>query len=394
MDHITDIVKSLEPQLIAARRDLHRIPETGCHEVKTSAYVADYLRKEGLTVTTGVAGTGVVGLLSTGRPGPTLLIRADMDALPISEATGLDFASCHPGVMHACGHDGHMAMALVTATVMKRLMGRLGGAIKFVFQPAEEGPGGAKPMIAAGVLDNPRVDYALGCHIWPTIPEGTIGVRAGALMAAMFSFEITIKGHGGHGAMPHLCTDALETGCQVVGALQRIVSRRMDPLSPAVVSVGRFRAGTAVNVIAETASLAGTARTFDRSIWQRWPAIIEPIVKGVCAATGADYDVAFEQGYPPTVNDDGMARRLTRIAGGIVGAERVVVPDKTMGGEDMAFFLERVPGCFFCLGAGNDRFAGIHNPRFGFNEAILTDGVEMYVRAALDLLGNSARSGG
>ncbi len=393
MDQIADVVESVEPQLIAVRRDLHRIPETGYNEAKTSAYVADYLRGEGLQVATGIAGTGVVGLLSTGRPGPTLLIRADMDALPITEATGLDFASGHPGLMHACGHDGHMAMALVTATLMNRLKERFGGGIKFVFQPAEEGPGGAKPMIAAGVLDNPRVDYALGCHIWPDIPEGTIGVRAGAMMAAMFSFEITIKGRGGHGAMPHLCTDALETGCQVVGALQRIVSRQMNPLSPAVVSVGRFRAGTAFNVIPETASLAGTARTFDKAIWQRWPEIIERVVKGVCTATGAAYELSFAQGYPPTVNDAGMARRLTRIAGSIVGPERVVVPDKTMGGEDMAFFLERVPGCFFCLGAGNDAHAGIHNSRFGFNEAILADGVAMYVRAALDLLGGSPSAG-
>jgi amidohydrolase len=291
--------------------------------------------------------------------------------------------------MHACGHDGHTAMALVTATAMKALKDRIKGGIKFVFQPAEEGPGGAKPMIEAGVMENPHVDYALGCHIWPTIPEGTIGIRAGALLAAMFRFDLTITGKGGHGAMPHLCVDALDTGCQVVAALQRIVSRQMDPLQPAVVTVGKFQAGTAFNVIPESANLCGTARTFDKAIWKRWPEIIEIIVRGVCNSMGAGFEMSYEPGYPPTVNDPDMAERVRRIAGEVVGVDRVVVPEKTLGGEDMAFFLERVPGCFFCLGAGNDVYAGIHNPRFGFNEAILLTGVETYCRTAIDLLGNS-----
>ncbi|MFO7714424.1 M20 family metallopeptidase [Desulfosarcina sp.] len=390
---IKDLIRSYRERIVATRRELHRMPELGFLEDKTSAYVADYLKREGLSVTTGIARTGVVGLLETGRPGPILLIRADMDALPITEATGLAFASQNPGVMHACGHDGHTAMALVTATAMKALKDRIKGGIKFVFQPAEEGPGGAKPMIEAGVMENPHVDYALGCHIWPTIPEGTIGIRAGALLAAMFRFDLTITGKGGHGAMPHLCVDALDTGCQVVAALQRIVSRQMDPLQPAVVTVGKFQAGTAFNVIPESANLCGTARTFDKAIWKRWPEIIEIIVRGVCNSMGAGFEMSYEPGYPPTVNDPDMAERVRRIAGEVVGVDRVVVPEKTLGGEDMAFFLERVPGCFFCLGAGNDAYAGIHNPRFGFNEEILLTGVETYCRAAIDLLGRSSTAG-
>jgi len=386
--NITDMIRSHQERVVNIRRDLHRIPEVAYTEEKTSAYVAEYLKRAGLSVVTGIARTGVVGLLDTGRPGPTLLVRADMDALPITEATGLPFASQHPGVMHACGHDGHTAMVLVAATAMNALKDRINGAIKFVFQPAEEGPGGAKPMIEAGVMDNPRVDYALGCHIWPTIPEGTIGIRAGVLMAAMFRFDITITGKGGHGAMPHLCVDALETGCQVVAALQRIVSRQMDPLQPSVVTVGKFEAGTAFNVIPEIAKLCGTARTFDKTTWECWPEIIETIVKGVCESMGAGYEMSYEQGYPPTVNDPDMADRMKRIAGEVVGVDRVLVPDMTLGGEDMSFFLERVPGCFFCLGAGNDAYAGIHNPRFGFNEEILLTGVETYCRAAIDLLGS------
>ncbi|MBC2742628.1 MAG: amidohydrolase [Desulfosarcina sp.] len=338
--NIKDLVRQYGQRVITTRRKLHRMPEVAYTEEKTSAYVA-----------------------------------------------GLPFSSGHPGVMHACGHDGHTAMALVTATVMNRLKERINGCIKFVFQPAEEGPGGAKPMIAQGVMDDPRVDYALGCHIWPDIPEGTIGIRAGALLAAMFSFDITIKGKGGHGAMPHQCVDALETGCQVVNALQRIVSRKMNPLRPTVITVGKFQAGTAFNVIPETANLCGTARTFDKATWKRWPDIIEKIVKGVCDSMGAGYEATYEQGYPPTINDSDMADRMKRIAGDVVGPNCVVMPDKTMGGEDMAFFLEKARGCFFCLGAGNEAYAPIHNPRFDFNEKILLNGVETFCRAAMDLLG-------
>jgi amidohydrolase len=382
-------IQSYKERVISIRRDLHQIPELGFKEEKTSAYVVKYLKNEGLEVRAGIARTGVVGLLETGFSGPTLLIRADMDALPIREDTGFAFASKHEGVMHACGHDGHTAMALVAATVLNTVKKQLCGRIKFVFQPAEEGPGGAKPMIEAGVLEDPKVDYVLGCHIWPNIPEGTIGIRSGALLASMFSFNITIKGKGGHGAMPHLCVDALETGCQVVNAMQRIVSRKMDPLQPTVVTVGRFQAGTAFNVIPETATLSGTARTFEKTTWKRWPKIIETVVKGVCESMGAGYEMQFEQGYPPTVNDEKMSQFMQKIAGQVVGEDRVIVPDKTLGGEDMAFFLEKAQGCFFCLGAGNDAYAGIHSPHFGFNEEILISGVETFCRAAIELLGKA-----
>jgi amidohydrolase len=382
---IKAIVADHHDLLVQTRRDLHRIPEVAYTEEKTSAYVADYLEREGLVVTTGLAHYGVVGLLESGRPGPTLLIRADMDALPIQEKTGHDFASTHPGTMHACGHDAHMAMALVAATILNRRKDRIRGNIKFVFQPAEEGPGGAQPMIAAGVLDDPRVDFVLGCHIWPSIPEGTIGVRSGPMMAAMFRFDITIKGKGGHGAMPHQCVDALDVGCQVVAALQRIVSRQLDPLSPSVVTVGQFNAGSAFNVIPETATLAGTARTFERSVWKSWPRRIETVVKGVCDSMGAGYSISFEQGYPPTINDPGMSQIVIKAAGNVVGPDRVVEPARSMGGEDMAFFLEKVPGCFFCIGAGKAGYAGIHNPCFDFNEQIMACGLETYLRAVLDL---------
>ncbi len=387
MMDIRQLVSEHKELVINTRRDLHRIPETAYTEKKTSAYVAEYLSKEGLEIQSGIATYGVVGLLKTDRPGPTLLIRADMDALPLTEETGLPFASTHPGVMHACGHDAHVAMALVTASVLNQIKDELNGTIKFVFQPAEEGPGGAKPMIDEGVLDNPKVDYSIGCHVWPEIPGGTIGVRSGPFMAAMDRFDIKIIGRGGHGAMPHLCIDSLEVGTQVVNALQRISSRHMNPQEPAVVTVGMFHAGTAFNIIPGEAKLSGTTRTFNLDIWNSWAERLEKIVRGVCESMGAEFELAFAKGYPPTINDDSMAEVVRRCAQKVVGEENVVEPERTMGGEDMSYFLQQTKGCFYALGVGREAFVPVHNPRFDFNEDILSLGVEVHCRTALDLLG-------
>ena len=386
MVDIHKLVSEHKKLVINTRRDLHRIPEVGYTEEKTSAYVADYLSREGLEVQTGIAQFGVVGLLNTGKPGPTLMVRADMDALPIQEETGLEFASTHDGVMHACGHDAHMAMGLAAATVLNKIKDELSGTIKFIFQPAEEGPGGAEPMIKAGVMENPRVDYAIGCHVWPEIPEGTIGVRSGPFMAAMDRYDLKIIGKGGHGAMPHLCVDALEVGTQVVNALQRISSRHMSPLEPVVVTLGSFHAGSAFNIIAGEAVLSGTTRAFDLDIWHSWEERLEKVICGVCESMGAEYEFKFSKGYPPTVNDDAMADLVRRCAAEVVGPDKVVEPDKTMGGEDMSFFLQQAKGCFFVLGAGHEGGAPVHNPQFAFNEDILPLGVETHCRFALELL--------
>ncbi|MFH1242947.1 MAG: M20 family metallopeptidase [Pseudomonadota bacterium] len=368
------------------RRDLHRIPEPAYTEKKTSAYVAEYLQKEGLEVQTGIARYGVVGLMETGDPGKTLMIRSDMDALPVTEETGLDFASTHEGAMHACGHDGHMSMVLTAATILNQIKGSLKGSIKFLFQPAEEGPGGAKSMIEEGVMKNPDVDYSIGCHLWPGIPEGTIGVRAGALMAAMDRFDLKIIGKGGHGAMPHLCVDALEVGTQVINALQRIVSRQMNPLRPTVVTVGSFHAGSTFNVIPGAAEMCGTTRTFDREIWMSWPERMEKVIRGVCESMGALYELKYAEGYPPLLNDDFMADLVRRCAGAVVGKDLVLEPEPTTGGEDMAFYLEKSKGCFFFLGVGREGCAPLHNPKFDFNEKTLLLGVENYCRVAWELL--------
>ena len=383
---IHQLVVEHKELVIRIRRDLHRIPETAYTEKKTSAYVAEHLRREGLEVQTGIATYGVVGLLNTGRPGPTLLLRADMDALPVTEDTGLPFASTHDGVMHACGHDAHVAMVLVAATVLNQAKDELNGTIKFLFQPAEEGPGGAKPMIDEGVLENPKVDYSIGCHVWPEIPEGTIGVRSGPFMAAMDRFDIKIVGRSGHGAMPHLCVDALDVGTQVVSALQRISSRHMNPLEPTVVTVGMFHAGTAFNIIPGDAQLTGTTRTFNLDIWNSWAERLETVVRGVCESMGADFELNFSKGYPPTIDDDSMAEVVRRCAQNVAGVDKVVEPERSMGGEDMSYFLQQSKGCFYALGVGRQEFTPLHSNRFDLNENVLAIGVETHCRIALDLL--------
>ncbi len=385
MDVRQQVIEQKE-RIIEMRRDLHRIPETAYTEEKTSAYVAERLKEIGLEVQTGVARYGVVGLLKTGRPGPTLLIRADMDALPITEETGLPFASTHEGRMHACGHDAHMAMVLGAAAILPKMKSELSGAVKFLFQPAEEGVGGAKPMIDEGVMENPVVDYAIGCHLWPEKPEGFISAMAGPVMASMDRFDIRIIGKGGHAAQPHLCVDALDVGVQTANALQRIVSRQSNPLEPAVVTVASFHSGTAFNIISGEAELSGTTRTFNEAIWQSWEGRMERVVRGVCDAMGARFELDYAPGYPPTINDDFMAGVVRRCAREVVGEERVIDFGPSMGAEDMAYYLQRSRGCYYFLGVGRDGGAPVHNSRFDFNEDVLSLGVETHCRVALDLL--------
>lgn len=386
MVNIKKLVQEHEERIVRIRRELHQIPEPAYTEKKTSATVAERLKEAGLEVRTGIARYGVSGLLRMGRPGPTLMIRADMDALPVGEQTGLPFSSTHPGAMHACGHDAHMAMVLGAALVLREMNDSLKGNIKLIFQPAEEGPGGAKPMIEEGVMENPNVDYAVGCHLWPGSPEGTVGVKAGTIMAAMNRFDIRIIGSEGHGAMPHLCVDALEVGTQVVNALQRIVSRHMNPLKPTVVSVGSFHAGNAFNIIAGEAELSGTTRTFDLEVWNSWESRMRKILQGVCDSMGARFELKFEFGYPPTTNDPFMADLVRRCAGEVVGPNKVFEPEPTMGGEDMSYYLQRAKGCYFFLGVGRPGCAPLHNARFDFDEKVLLLGVETYCRIAQELL--------
>lgn len=387
MIDIKRVIAEEKINITTIRQALHKIPEKGFSEHKTTRFVTDYLNSiPELEVITGMAKTGVVGLLKTERPGKTLLIRADMDALPIHEETGLTFASTHDNMMHACGHDGHMAMVLVTAGILARLKDHFSGNIKFMFQPAEEGPGGAKPMIAAGILENPHVDYSVACHVWPHLPAGTLGVKSGVIMSAASFFKIEIIGKGGHGAMPHNCVDALDTAGQVVNALQRVVSRKLNPLTPSVITIGSFHAGSAPNIIPQKAVLTGTTRTFSKKIDEEYPKILEQIIKGVCDSMGAAYKFEFFHRYPPLENDCGMVELMKKSMVKVVSNDHVIEPESTMGAEDMSFVLEKTKGCFFFLGTGFEKCAPLHNSKFNFDESLLLLGVETFVQFALDLL--------
>ncbi len=381
-------VQALQAELVAWRRQIHQRPELGFQEKITAQFICDRLTEWGIEHESGIAQTGIAAILEgkenkTARA-PVLGIRADMDALPVQELNEVPYCSVHDGKMHACGHDGHVAIALGTAKYLKEHPNTFSGTVKIIFQPAEEGPGGAKPMIEASVLKNPDVDALVGLHLWNNLPLGTLGVCGGPMMAATEFFHCTIQGKGGHGAIPQQTVDAVVVGAQVVTALQTLVSRNIDPLKSAVVSVGEFKAGTAVNVIADTAFLSGTVRYFDPDYAELIPQRLEQIIAGICAAHGASYQLDYHRLYPPVINDEAIADLVRSVALSVVETPAGVVPDcQTMGGEDVSFFLQEVPGCYFFLGAANvekDLAYPHHHPRFNFDETALGVGVETFVR--------------
>jgi amidohydrolase len=379
-------IRSLQPQLVEWRRRLHQQPELGFQEKLTSEFVSQKLQEWGIEHQTGIAETGIVAIIKGDKidSGKVLAIRADMDALPIQELNEVPYKSQHDGVMHACGHDGHTAIALGTAYYLQQNRQNFAGTIKIIFQPAEEGPGGAKPMIEAGVLKNPDVDAIIGLHLWNNLPLGTVGVRAGALMAAVECFKCTILGKGGHGAMPHQTVDSIVVAAQIVNALQTIVSRNVDPIDSAVVTVGELHAGTKVNIIPDTARMSGTIRYFKPDLKGFFKKRIEQIIAGICQSFGASYDLEYWELYPPTINDAEMAEFVRSQAEQVIETPLGVVPEcQTMGGEDMSYFLQAVPGCYFFLGSANpakDLAYPHHHPRFDFDETALPMGVEIFVR--------------
>ncbi len=377
-------IAALQSALVDWRRQLHQYPELGFREHLTAALIQRQLTTWGIPFQANVAGTGVVALVEGRGTGPVLAIRADMDALPIQEENEVPYCSKHAGQMHACGHDGHTAIALGTAYYLSQHPQLFQGAVKFIFQPAEEGPGGAAPMIEAGVLKNPDVDAIIGLHLWNNLPLGTVGVRSGPLMAAVEVFDCEIQGRGGHGAIPQQTVDAIVVGAQVVTALQTIVARSVNPLDAAVVTIGQFRAGKAHNVIADSAHLEGTVRYFNPALEPLISQRLEQIVAGVCQSFGASYRLNYRKLYPPVINDPGIADLVRAIAERMVETPAGVVPDcQTMGGEDMSFFLQEVPGCYFFLGSANPARQldfPHHHPRFDFDETALGSGVEIFVR--------------
>lgn len=377
-------IRSLQPQLVEWRRSLHQKPELSFREQLTAEFIAQKLQKWGIEHQTGIAKTGIVATITSTKPGPVFAIRADMDALPIQEENEVPYRSQHDGLMHACGHDGHTAIALGTAYYLSQHRDNFTGTVKIIFQPAEEGPGGAKPMIEEGVLKNPDVDAIIGLHLWNNLPLGTVGVRNGALMAAVECFKCTIFGKGGHGAMPHQTIDSVLVSAQIVNALQTIVARNVDPIDSAVVTVGELHAGTAQNVIADTAKMKGTVRYFNPKLEGYFGQRIEQIIAGICQSQGASYQLDYLHLYPPVINDAKMAELVRTVALDVVETPAGIVPEcQTMGGEDMSFFLQEVPGCYFFLGSANpakDLAYPHHHPRFDFDETALGMGVEIFVR--------------
>jgi amidohydrolase len=377
--------EGLAPQLVGWRRDLHQHPELAFQETRTADLVAQVLKGLGMEVRTGVGRTGVVGLLHGGRPGTVVMLRADMDALPIQENSDAPYASQVPGVMHACGHDGHVAMLLGAATLLSRHVADLPGDVLFVFQPAEEGLGGASTMLADGLLTDPVPAAAFGLHLWNTMPMGRVCAQAGPMMAAADVLEITVRGRGGHGALPHEAVDAIAVTGQILSALQTIVSRNVDPQETAVLTIGTVHGGTAFNVIAETVALGGTIRTFSTAVRETVLTRLRVLLDGIAAGMGATYDLKVQAVAPAVVNDAGIAEVARGAAVHVVGATSVAWHAPLMVSEDFSEYQRWVPSCYMLLGSGNPVLgldAPHHSPRFDFDEQVLPLGAALLTAAA------------
>lgn len=390
-DRIKDEILSLKDEIIQIRRDFHQHPELGFNEKWTAGIVAKYLTDMGLKVQTGIAGTGVVGLLKGKDPGKTVLLRADMDALPIQEENDVPYRSQKDGIMHACGHDGHMAILLTVAKILNAHREDLSGRIKFIFQPGEEGLAGERFMIEDGVLEDPKVDSAFGLHLNTGIPVGSLALRAGNMMACLDSFTIKIKGKGGHAAMPEGGVDAILMSAQVISTLQSLISKEVSPTTPLVVHVGTIHGGNAFNIVADQVELKGTVRTHDEILRKSMPERIDRIVKGVTEALRGAHELDYQFGYLPVVNDAAMTELVKGVGAQVVGNEQVLEIPPVMMSDDMGFFLKEITGCYFFVGAANPE-KGFdqphHNARFDFDEDALIVGAEVMTRVALAYLTN------
>lgn len=391
-------VDEIMPGIVADRRWLHENPELGFQEQKTAEFVRQRLESLGVEdIRAGIAKTGVTGLIHGTKDGPgrTVLLRADMDALPLTEENDVEYRSQTEGVMHACGHDAHTAMLLATARVLMERRDEFSGTVKLLFQPSEEANGGgAKPMIDAGVLENPHVDAVFGQHLLSHKPVGTIWVTGGPVQASADSFRIVVKGKGGHGAMPHSAVDPIVIATQIISALQTVVSRRIDPMGSVVVSVCTFHAGTASNIIPDTAEISGTVRTFTPENRDLAQEELTKLAEGIAASMGGVAEVTYDRGYPPTVNDEAMAELVWQAAERAVGAENVHQMTPMMPAEDFSYFLLERPGTYFMTGCGNEE-QGItwphHHPKFDIDEDAMHYGTATLAQVVLDYLNSETR---
>ena len=381
--------EALREELQERRRDFHKHPELSFQETRTAGIVADELRSLGLEVQTGVGQTGVVGILDGANDGPTVLVRADMDALPIAEETGAEYASVNEGVMHACGHDGHTTIALGVAKLLAGQRDLLQGRVKFVFQPAEEIGAGAKAMCVDGVLTDPRPDVTLGLHLWNTMPVGTIGIASGPTFAAVSSFEITVTGRGGHGALPHETRDPIVAAAQLVGALQTICSREVPAAERVVLSVTTFNAGSASNIIPQEAKLTGTLRTFRPEMRELATRRFYEICAGIGSALGCKIDAHMQHITEPVMNDAATTERVRAAIQRATPETQLDLDERTMGGEDVGLFMTDIPGTYYLVGSANAERGlnfGHHHPRFDIDEDCLPLGVATLAAAVGEFL--------
>jgi amidohydrolase len=387
--------QELFPYTQALRRDFHMHPELGFNEIRTGGIVAKELESLGIEVTKGVGKTGVVGFLEGAKPGPTILLRFDMDALPITEETGAEYASQNPGVMHACGHDGHTAIGLTVAKILNECKHELAGNIKFCFQPSEEGTngeeiGGALMMMRDGVLEGPKVEKTLSLHIWNDKPLGWIHVAKGPVMAGADLFSVKVTGRGGHGAAPETTVDPIVCAAQIVTALQSIVSRNVEPLKPAVVSVTSFHSGTAFNIIPQTAELSGTIRTFEPEVRRKVHERFEQIIRSTAQAMNCETEIMIKQVTAPVVNNGEVAASVFNTAQGLFPQTEIANNAYlTMGAEDMGYMQEKADGCYFFIGSANaekNLNYNHHHPKFDFDESAMVTGVTLMASAAANLL--------
>lgn len=386
INNVQNLVNGVKDEVIRWRRYLHRNPEVSFHEEKTSDFVYQTLISFGNLEVSRPTRTSVMARLIGYQPGKVLAIRADMDALPIQEENTFDFVSENPGVMHACGHDGHTAVLLGTAKVLSSLKEKIKGEVRFLFQHAEEMlPGGAEEMVHAGVMDG--VDQVIGQHLWSPIETGKIGIGYGPVMASMDTFYLTIQGKGGHAAMPHQTIDSIVIATQVVSNLQQIVSRNIDPIDPVVLSVTKFIGGTTHNVIPDTVEIVGTTRTLNSSVRESLPQRMEEIIEGITKAHHATYTFNYEFGYRPVDNDNSVTSVIEEIANNVVGKQNVIQVRPTMGGEDFSAYQQKAPGTFFFVGAGNAE-KGItyphHHPKFTIDEDSLEIALKMFLEAVFE----------